>query len=111
MESYTVRVLHTNRSTDKPDDDPKIEGDPMKTLFVGRLSYEVKEEDLYREFARFGPIVKIRIVENAFASPEERKKKKHRGYAFVEFEAERDMKGMLSTNHASLSTPSQRGQR
>lgn len=40
----------------KPYEDPQIRGDAFKTLFVSRLSYEVKENDLEREFGRFGPI-------------------------------------------------------
>lgn len=74
----------------KPSEDPKVKGDALKTLFVGRLSYEVTEKDLEREFARFGPIERIRIVKDETAS---KPKKAHRGYAFVVYERERDMKG------------------
>jgi len=41
---------------DSPVKDPQIRGDAFKTLFVARLSFEVKESDLEREFGRFGPI-------------------------------------------------------
>ena len=41
---------------DKPNDDPQVRGNALKTLFVARLSYDVKEDDLAREFGRFGPI-------------------------------------------------------
>jgi U1 small nuclear ribonucleoprotein 70kDa len=74
----------------KPSDDPKVKGDALNTLFVGRLSYDVKESDLEREFGRFGPIERIRIVRDE-TSP--KSKKSHRGYAFVVYERERDMKG------------------
>ena len=74
----------------RPDADPKIKGDALKTLFVGRLSYEAKEGDLEREFGRFGPIERIRIVRNEM---ERNPKKTHRGYAFIVYERERDMKG------------------
>ncbi|ETN44890.1 uncharacterized protein HMPREF1541_09765 [Cyphellophora europaea CBS 101466] len=73
----------------KPSDDPKIKGDALKTLFVGRLSYDVKEQDLEREFGRFGPVERIRIVKDE-TSP--KSKKPHRGYAFIVYERERDMK-------------------
>ena len=76
----------------KPDDDPKIKGDALKTLFVGRLAYDVKESDLEREFGRFGPIERIRIVKDDASG---KKKKAHRGYAFVVYERERDMKGIF----------------
>ena len=74
----------------QPSEDPKIKGDALKTLFVGRLSYDVKEQDLEREFGRFGPIERIRIVKDE-ESP--KPKKPHRGYAFIVYERERDMKG------------------
>lgn len=74
----------------KPSDDPKIKGDAAKTLFVGRLSYEVKENDLEREFGRFGPIERIRIIKDE-TSP--KAKKPHKGYAFVVYEREKDMRG------------------
>ncbi|KAI5811035.1 U1 small nuclear ribonucleoprotein of 70kDa MW N terminal-domain-containing protein, partial [Peziza echinospora] len=71
-----------------PAEDPQIRGDPYKTLFVSRLSYEVKESDLEREFGRFGPIERIRIVR----SKDPNSKKPHRGYAFIVYEREKDMK-------------------
>lgn len=74
-----------------PESDPKIKGDALKTLFVGRLSYDVKEGDLEREFGRFGPIERIRIIRNEY---EKNPKKQNRGYAFIIFERERDMKGI-----------------
>lgn len=97
---------------DNPKEDPQARGDPFRTLFVARLSYDTKESDLEREFGRFGPIERvrcvillsmfiiltscrqqIRIVTNTH---EEGKnpKKKHRGYAFIVYERERDMKGI-----------------
>ncbi len=54
------------------------------TLFVGRLAYEVTERKLLREFETFGPIKDVKLVKD--------KDGKSRGYAFVEFELEEDMK-------------------
>ena len=54
------------------------------TLFVGRLAYEVSERKLLREMETFGPVKDIKIVKD--------KEGKSRGYAFVEFEHEEDMK-------------------
>jgi len=76
----------------KPEEDPKIKGDAAKTLFVGRLSYDVKESDLEREFGRFGPVERIRIVKDEVL---EKPKKPHRGYAFIVYEREKDMRGKL----------------
>lgn len=78
---------------DKPSDDPQIRGDPFKTLIISRLSYDAETKDIERLFAPFGPIERIRIVTNTKASPTDSKKKRMRGYAFVVFERERDMKG------------------
>lgn len=49
------------RAADDPEHDPAVKGDPYKTLFVSRLSYEVKDTDLEREFGRFGPIERVRL--------------------------------------------------
>lgn len=38
------------------------QGDPYKTLFVSRLSYEVTERKLRHEFEEYGPIKRIRLV-------------------------------------------------
>uniref|UniRef100_A0A7S2MHC8 U1 small nuclear ribonucleoprotein 70 kDa n=1 Tax=Helicotheca tamesis TaxID=374047 RepID=A0A7S2MHC8_9STRA len=73
------------------------------TLFVGRLAYEVTERKLLREFEVFGPVKDLKIVyDTAAASSGENGKgeeagngggeKKSRGYAFVEYEHEDDMK-------------------
>jgi U1 small nuclear ribonucleoprotein len=67
-----------------PKKDPKATSDPYKTLFVGRLNYDTSEHKLKREFEIYGPVKKVRIVTDKNGSP--------RGYAFVEFEKERDMK-------------------
>ena len=106
----------------KQGDDPQVRGDAFKTLFVARLSYDTTEKDLEREFGRFGPIervrfrtihilgshinskIQIRIVTNTHEADDgvesKKKKKIHRGYAFVVYEREKDMKGI-----STISTP------
>ncbi|KAI1770409.1 U1 small nuclear ribonucleoprotein of 70kDa MW N terminal-domain-containing protein [Hypoxylon cercidicola] len=80
----------------KPNEDPNIRGDPFKTLIVARLSYDANEHDLEKEFSRFGPVERIRIVTDTHANERPNKKKKpHRGYAFVVFEREKDMRAAL----------------
>mmetsp|Transcript_244 Transcript_244/g.460 ORF Transcript_244/g.460 Transcript_244/m.460 type:complete len:322 (-) Transcript_244:35-1000(-) len=54
------------------------------TLFVGRLAYEVNERKLLRDMESFGPVKYIKIIKD--------KEEKSRGYAFVEYENEEDMK-------------------
>lgn len=68
-----------------PADDPKAVGDPYKTIFVGRLPYELSEERLKAEFERFGAVERVRIVAD-------NKTGKSRGYGFVEFADEAHLK-------------------
>jgi U1 small nuclear ribonucleoprotein len=44
---------------DNPQTDPNVRGDAFKTLIVARLSYDATEQDLEREFGRFGPIERV----------------------------------------------------
>lgn len=60
------------------------------TLFVGRLAYEVTERKLLREFDAFGPVKDVKLVTSKGGESE--REGKSRGYAFVEFEKEDDMK-------------------
>uniref|UniRef100_A0A8W8NBK6 U1 small nuclear ribonucleoprotein 70 kDa n=2 Tax=Magallana gigas TaxID=29159 RepID=A0A8W8NBK6_MAGGI len=59
-------------------------GDPYKTLFVARINYDSSESKLRREFEVYGSIRKISLVSDKTSG-------KPRGYAFIEFEHERDM--------------------
>jgi U1 small nuclear ribonucleoprotein len=83
----------------EPSNDPQARGDPFRTLFVARLSYDVKESDLEREFGRFGPIERIRIVKDTVTP--KGSKKPHRGYAFIVYEREKDMKGTTASHNYS----------
>ncbi|RMZ71402.1 u1 small nuclear ribonucleo [Pyrenophora seminiperda CCB06] len=76
----------------KPAEDAKVQGDAFKTLFVSRLAYAVTSDDLEREFGRYGPIERIRIVEDVTQPSDAPLKKRKRGYAFIVFEREKDMK-------------------
>ncbi|KAJ8949998.1 hypothetical protein NQ318_002409 [Aromia moschata] len=58
--------------------------DPFKTLFVARINYDTSESKLRREFEVYGPIKKIVLIHNSVNG-------KPRGYAFIEYEHERDM--------------------
>lgn len=72
------------KETYKPSEDSEAVGDPYKTLFVSRLQKGATESDLRREFEGYGTIERVRIVRD--------KKGKSRGYAFIVYERERDMK-------------------
>lgn len=58
--------------------------DPYKTVIVARLHYEVTEKDLYEELGKFGPIAKVKMVNDMESN--------FRGYAFIEYEHESDMR-------------------
>ncbi|KAK4043501.1 U1 small nuclear ribonucleoprotein of 70kDa MW N terminal-domain-containing protein [Parachaetomium inaequale] len=89
-----------------PHDDPNIRGDAFKTLIVARLDYSADEKDLEREFGRFGPIERIRIIRDTHAHEKGNKKQKpHRGYGFVVFEREKDMRGNAATLILTLAIP------
>ena len=38
------------------------QGDPFKTLFVARISYDATEKKLRRDFEEYGPVKSIRLV-------------------------------------------------
>ncbi|XP_018619941.1 U1 small nuclear ribonucleoprotein 70 kDa-like [Scleropages formosus] len=67
-----------------PHNDPNAQGDAFKTLFVARVNYDTTESKLRREFEVYGPIKRIYIVYS-------KRTGKPRGYAFIEYEHERDM--------------------
>ncbi|XP_018335363.1 U1 small nuclear ribonucleoprotein 70 kDa [Agrilus planipennis] len=67
-----------------PNSQANITADPFKTLFVARINYDTSESKLRREFEVYGPIKKIVLIHNTING-------KPRGYAFIEYEHERDM--------------------
>ncbi|XP_078671249.1 uncharacterized protein LOC144911239 [Branchiostoma floridae x Branchiostoma belcheri] len=80
---------HANRLEEKvsewdPANDPNASGDAYKTLFVARINYDTSESKLRREFEVYGPIRSIKMTKDVNTG-------KPRGYAFIEYEHERDM--------------------
>ncbi|KAI8390874.1 uncharacterized protein BYT42DRAFT_554645 [Radiomyces spectabilis] len=67
-----------------PEQNEKAEGNPFNTLFVAHLSYDLTDKELKEEFELYGPIKNLRLVR----TPEG----KSRGYAFIEYEREKDMR-------------------
>mmetsp|Transcript_57137 Transcript_57137/g.107454 ORF Transcript_57137/g.107454 Transcript_57137/m.107454 type:complete len:331 (-) Transcript_57137:130-1122(-) len=61
-----------------------VTGDAYKTLFVARVSYDTTQHKLRREFEQFGTIKTLRLVQDQNGEC--------RGYAFIEYEKEADMK-------------------
>ena len=62
----------------------KATANAYNTLFVGRLSYDIDELTLKREFSQYGIVKQVAI-------PKDKKTGKSRGYGFVEFDVEDDM--------------------
>ncbi|KAF9466448.1 hypothetical protein BDZ94DRAFT_1336959 [Collybia nuda] len=81
------------KETYKPADDPEAVGDPYKTLFISRLHKSATETDLRREFEGYGTVERVRIVRD--------KKGRSRGYAFIVYERERDMKGWCLPSYST----------
>jgi len=55
------------------------------TIFVGRLAFEVSEHKLLREFEHYGPVKDLKLICDKESG-------KSKGYAFIEFEKEEDMR-------------------
>lgn len=68
-----------------PHKNSKGTGDAYKTLFISRVNFDTAESKLKREFEEYGPVKKVRLVHDT-------KTGKPRGYAFIEFAQERDMR-------------------
>ncbi|CAH1786352.1 unnamed protein product [Owenia fusiformis] len=67
-----------------PNNIPGGTEDAFKTLFIARINYDTSESKLRREFEVYGPVKKVALLKDT-------KTGKPRGYAFVEYEHERDM--------------------
>ena len=52
-------VFLTNSIADKPSEDGQIRGDPYRTLFIARLSFDTRESDQEKEFGRYGSIERV----------------------------------------------------
>ncbi|XP_074561170.1 U11/U12 small nuclear ribonucleoprotein 35 kDa protein-like, partial [Curcuma longa] len=78
-------VLCSSAGLYDPLGDPKVIGDPYCTVFVGRLSRLTEEETLRKAMNKYGRVKNLRLVRDIVTGAS-------RGYAFVEFETEREMR-------------------
>ncbi|KAJ4786578.1 U11/U12 small nuclear ribonucleoprotein 35 kDa protein [Rhynchospora pubera] len=78
-----------------PFGDPKLIGDPYCTLFVARLSHHTHETTLTQAMSKYGRVKNIRLVRDIVTGAS-------RGYAFVEFETERQMCRAYEDAHHSI---------
>jgi len=72
--------------------DSKIKGDPYCTLFIARLDKSTTEKALDQIFTRWGEIKRLRIARDIVTGAS-------RGYAFVEFYNEMDMRDAFRSAH------------
>ncbi|PQM34579.1 U11/U12 small nuclear ribonucleoprotein 35 kDa protein isoform X1 [Prunus yedoensis var. nudiflora] len=75
--------------------DPKLIGDPYCTLFVGHLSHLTTEQSLRKAFSKYGRVKDLRLVRHIVTGAS-------RGYAFVEYETEREMQRAYKEAHHSF---------
>jgi len=75
-----------------PEADSKIKGDPNCTLMVGRLNLQTDEETLERIFSKWGKIKRLRLIRDIVTGMS-------RGYAFIEFYNEHDMRDAFRQAH------------
>lgn len=86
----TARILQERVKAYDPSKDKHAKSDPYKTIFVARLSYDVTEKKLRREFEEYGAIKSVRLIED-------KKSGKPKGYAFIEYEHKNDFKTAYKT--------------
>eukprot|EP00128_Syssomonas_multiformis_P004279 Colp12_sorted_trinity150504_noHs@35502 len=87
-------VVRAMKATYNASKDAKIEGDPSKTLFVGRLSRDTADDTLREIFSRHGEIRSLRVVRDIVTGFS-------RGYAFVEFQHAQDANTAYRTMNKS----------
>eukprot|EP00485_Elphidium_margaritaceum_P016502 CAMPEP_0202727328 /NCGR_PEP_ID=MMETSP1385-20130828/185065_1 /ASSEMBLY_ACC=CAM_ASM_000861 /TAXON_ID=933848 /ORGANISM="Elphidium margaritaceum" /LENGTH=360 /DNA_ID=CAMNT_0049393567 /DNA_START=53 /DNA_END=1135 /DNA_ORIENTATION=- len=84
-EEKHLKLLAEREKSWDPHNNANATKDPYKTLFVARLSYDLAEDDLRKEFEQFGRIRHVRLICDSNSG-------KSRGYAFIEFERSADLK-------------------
>jgi U11/U12 small nuclear ribonucleoprotein SNRNP35 len=78
-----------------PFGDPKVTGDSYCTLFVSRLSHLTTEDSLHMAMSKYGKVKNLRLVRHIVTGAS-------RGYAFVEFETEKEMQRAYEDGHHSF---------
>ncbi|KAL4561041.1 hypothetical protein LXL04_033202 [Taraxacum kok-saghyz] len=76
--------------------DPNVIGeDPYCTVFVGHLSHLTTEDTLRKAMSKYGTVKNLRLVRHIVTGAS-------RGYAFVEYETEREMQRAYEKAHRSV---------
>ncbi|CAN8318212.1 unnamed protein product [Cochlearia groenlandica] len=88
-------LLCYNAGLYDPCGDSKAIGDPYCTLFVGRLSHLTTEDSLREAMSKYGKIKSLRLVRHIVTGAS-------RGYAFVEYETDKEMSRAYEDAHHSF---------
>ncbi|XP_071690251.1 U11/U12 small nuclear ribonucleoprotein 35 kDa protein [Rutidosis leptorrhynchoides] len=81
--------------------DPNVIGeDPYCTIFVGHLSRLTTEDTLHKAMSKYGTVKNLRLVRHIVTGASQ-------GYAFVEYQSERDMQRAYEKAHHSVIDDSQ----
>ncbi|KAK7272929.1 hypothetical protein RIF29_13972 [Crotalaria pallida] len=79
-----------------PLNDPKATMDPYRTVFVGRLSRQTTQHTVHKFMSKYGQIKSLRLVRDIVTGAS-------RGYAFVEYETDREMRhAYMDAHHAFI---------
>ncbi|KAG2296035.1 hypothetical protein Bca4012_002541 [Brassica carinata] len=88
-------LLCYNAGLYDPFGDSKAAGDPYCTLFVGRISHLTTEDTLREAMSKHGKVKSLRLVRHIVTGAS-------RGYAFVEYETEKEMRRAYEDAHHSF---------
>uniref|UniRef100_A0A7N0TNZ7 RRM domain-containing protein n=1 Tax=Kalanchoe fedtschenkoi TaxID=63787 RepID=A0A7N0TNZ7_KALFE len=88
-------LLSSSAGLYDPFGDPKVTGDPYCSLFVGRLSQLTTEDTLKNAMEKYGRVKNLRLVRHIVTGAS-------RGYAFVEYQTEREMRCAYEEAHHSI---------
>lgn len=85
-------MLATSTGLYDPTGDTKAQGNPYCTVFVGRLSRDTTEATLQEVMSKYGRIKNLRLVRHIVTGASQ-------GYAFVEYETEKEMRYAYEDAH------------
>ncbi|VAI19751.1 unnamed protein product [Triticum turgidum subsp. durum] len=80
-----------------PFGDPKAAGDPYCTVFVGHLSRLTDDDTVRKAMGRYGKVKSMRLVRDIVTGAS-------RGYAFVEYETDKEMRRAYEENYSRMHT-------
>uniref|UniRef100_A0A182J1U4 U11/U12 small nuclear ribonucleoprotein 35 kDa protein n=1 Tax=Anopheles atroparvus TaxID=41427 RepID=A0A182J1U4_ANOAO len=86
-------LVRAMNSTYRPNS--KVKGNPLHTVFIGRLAHSVTEDQLRSKFSSFGTIVHLRLVSDIVTGLP-------RGYAFIEYSSREEALRAIDRMHGVI---------